>query len=123
MPKYFTADYVLPVSSKPIPNGVVAFSEAGEVIGIYSKDSEELSGKAIEQHRGILVPGFINTHSHLELAHLRDQVPQHEGLIEFVKRVIGLRQFDETEIAAAMKAADQEMYDNGIVAVGESDCF
>jgi cytosine/adenosine deaminase-related metal-dependent hydrolase len=119
MPKYFTADYVLPVSSKPIPNGVVAFSDAGEVIGIYSKDSEELSGKAIEQHRGILVPGFINTHSHLELAHLRNQVPQHEGLIEFVKRVIGLRQFDDAEIADAMKAADQEMYDNGIVAVGD----
>lgn len=119
MPKYFTADYVLPVSSKPILNGVVAFSDTGEVIGVYPRESEELAGKSVEQFRGILVPGFINTHSHLELAHLRNQLPQHEGLIEFIKRVIGLRQFEDAEIATAMEAADQEMYANGIVAVGD----
>ena len=109
MPKYFTADFVLPVSSKPIPEGVVAFSDQGEVIGVYPKDSVELEGKSIEKFRGILVPGFINTHSHIELAHLRGQVPKNQGLIAFIRHVIGLRQFDEKEIAAAMQAADQEI--------------
>ncbi|MFM6976656.1 MAG: amidohydrolase family protein [Sphingobacteriaceae bacterium] len=119
MPKYFTADYILPVNSKPLPNGTVALSDQGEVIGIYAKDSTELLGKSIEKLKGILVPGFINTHTHLELAHLRGQLPQKKGLIVFIKGVLGLRQFAEEERTEAMKAADQEMYDNGIVAVGD----
>ena len=119
MPKYFTADYVLPVSSKSIPNGVVALNEQGEVLGVYAKDNPEVQGKNIEKLKGILVPGFVNVHSHLELAHLRGLLPQKNGLIEFIKGVMGLRQFDQGEITAAMQAADQEMYNNGIVAVGD----
>ncbi len=119
MPKYFTADYILPVNAKPIPNGTVAIGENGEVIGIYPKDSSETQNKPIEKFRGILVPGFVNTHTHLELAHLRDQLPQKQGLIAFIKKVLALRTFDEKEINQAMEAADQEMYDNGIVAVGD----
>lgn len=119
MPKYFTADYILPVSSKPIPNGVVAVNEHAEIVGIYAKDSAELKNQSVEKLKGIIVPGFVNAHCHLELAHLRDKLPRQTGLIDFIKGVIGLRQFDEAEVADAMQAADEEMYKNGIVAVGD----
>lgn len=119
MPKYFTADYILPVSTKPIPNGVVAVNEQGEIVGVYPKDSAELKNQPTEKLKGIIVPGFINTHCHLELAHLQDKLPRQQGLIAFIKGVLGLRQFDEAEVAKAMQAADEEMHQNGIVAVGD----
>ncbi|MEY3679267.1 MAG: hypothetical protein RI924_1408 [Bacteroidota bacterium] len=119
MPNYFSADYVFPVSAKPVPNGVVAVSTQGEILGVYEKDHPELKNQTIEKHKGIIVPGFVNTHCHLELSHLQGKVEPNQGLIEFIKGVLGLRQFDEQEVMAAMEAADQEMYRNGIVAVGD----
>ena len=119
MPKYFTADYILPVSTKPIPNGVVAVNEQGEIVGVYPKDSAELKNQPTEKLKGIIVPGFINTHCHLELAHLQDKLPRQQGLITFIKGVLGLNQFNEEEMQEAMKAADEEMSKNGIVAVGD----
>lgn len=119
MPNFFSADYVFPVSAKPVPNGVVAVSTQGEILGVYEKDHPELKNQTIEKHKGIIVPGFVNTHCHLELSHLQGKVEPNQGLIEFIKGVLGLRQFDEQEVMAAMEAADQEMYRNGIVAVGD----
>ncbi|MFM6954287.1 MAG: amidohydrolase family protein [Sphingobacteriaceae bacterium] len=119
MLKYFTADYVLPVSSAPIPRGVVVMNDIGEVIALYPHNHAEVIGKPIQQFSGILVPGFINTHCHLELAHLKGQLAEKKGLVEFIKGVVALRAFDETEILAAMQKADTEMYNNGIVAVGD----
>ena len=119
MLKYFTADYVLPVSTAPIPKGVVVMNDIGEVVALYPHNHAEVVGKPIQQFKGILVPGFINTHCHLELAHLKGQLKKKSGLIEFIKGVVSLRDFDEAEIHAAMEKADEEMYANGIVAVGD----
>jgi cytosine/adenosine deaminase-related metal-dependent hydrolase len=119
MLKYFTADYVLPVSSAPLPKGVVVMNDIGEVIALYPHNHAEVMGKPLQQFKGILVPGFINTHCHLELAHLKGQLKKKSGLIEFIKGVVSLRNFDEAEIHAAMQKADDEMYANGIVAVGD----
>lgn len=94
-------------------------NELGEVQGVYPAQHPDLAGKSIKQFNGMLCPGFINTHCHLELAHLKDQVPPKKGLINFIKGVVSLREFDETEVMQAMKKADKEMQHNGIVAVGD----
>ncbi len=119
MPNYFSADYVFPVSAKPIPNGVVAISSHGEILGVYEKDHPDLKNQSIEKHKGIIVPGFVNSHCHLELSHLKGKVQPNMGLIEFIKGVLGLKQFEQDEVLAAMQAADEEMQKNGIVAVGD----
>ena len=74
----------------------------------------------IEHLDGILMPGFINAHCHLELSHLKAQVPQHTGLPEFAKHIIIHRnKFSKEQIAEHIKAADTEMWQNGCVAVGD----
>lgn len=74
----------------------------------------------IERFEGIVTPGFVNVHCHLELSHLKNRIPQHTGLPGFAKQVIVQRgNFSPEDMAERMQAADLEMLQNGIVAVGD----
>ena len=79
----------------------------------------EDAGDDIQSLEGIITPGFVNAHCHLELSHLKNVVPAHTGLQEFVKQIVALRKVDEHIIADAIEKAEDEMFQNGIVAVGD----
>ncbi len=119
MVKYFSANYIFPVSAEPIKDGAVSVSESGEIIKLYDRDGAENITETIEHHEGVIVPGFVNSHCHLELSHLKSRIPAGQGLIPFVKAVLKERDADEGLINAAIQKADKEMEDNGIVAVGD----
>lgn len=119
MNTFFSASYVMPITGKVIKDGVVEVSDDGTVQGVYPPDSQSLSGKAIRRHAGIITPGFVNTHCHLELSHMKGIIPKQTGLVTFLQQVMSLREADEARINSAMMVADKELYDNGIVAVGD----
>ncbi|QNR83887.1 amidohydrolase family protein [Pedobacter riviphilus] len=119
MLKYFSADWIFPVSSPPIKNGVVVVNPDGEIEEVLTKEEAGSLDLDIIAYKGAIVPGFINTHCHLELSHLLGQIPEQTGLVEFVQHIIKSRQGDIEEIKAAMYAADKKMFENGIVAVGD----
>ena len=48
----------------------------------------EQAGGEIESFQGLLSPGFINCHCHLELSHLKGQIPGNQGLVDFVLSVV-----------------------------------
>lgn len=100
-----------------LPEGnVLITDETGVVTEILAlKDA----GDNIEFFNGILSPGFINAHCHLELSHLKGLIPEKTGLVEFVFKVITERHFAEDQILAAIETAENEMLQNGIVAVGD----
>ncbi len=77
------------------------------------------AGEGVQQLNGILSPGFINAHCHLELSHMKGLIPEHTGLVDFVFRVVNERHFPEEQIAAAIGQAEDEMIAGGIVAVGD----
>jgi cytosine/adenosine deaminase-related metal-dependent hydrolase len=88
------------------------------------------AGDDVQQLSGILCPGLINCHCHLELSHLKDVIPPHTGLIEFLCSVVtkrassspsseGVYEDPEKLKMRSIIAAEKEMYDNGIVAVGD----
>jgi len=79
----------------------------------------EDAGENIQSFEGILTPGLINAHCHLELSHMKGMIPAHTGLQEFVKQIVGLRKVEDTIIQEAIHSAEDEMYHNGIVAVGD----
>lgn len=119
MLKYFSADWIFPVSSPPIKNGVVAVNPDGGIEEVLTQEEAASLNLAITKHKGSIVPGFINTHCHLELSHLLGQIPEQTGLVEFVQSIIKSRQGNIEEIKTAMYAADQKMFENGIVVVGD----
>lgn len=77
------------------------------------------AGDEVQAFSGILSPGLINCHCHLELSHLKDIVPPHTGLIDFLCSVVTKRGFKPDIIQQAIILAEKEMYDSGIVAIGD----
>ena len=79
----------------------------------------EEAGEEIQSFEGIISPGFVNAHCHLELSHMKGMIPAHSGLQEFVKQIVGLRKVEDGIIQQGIRSAEDEMYNNGIVAVGD----
>ena len=98
------ADYVLITSEEGMVEDIVMKEEAGDDVQLFS---------------GILTPGFINCHCHLELSHMKGSIPEKTGLIKFVSQVMKDRHFAEAEILQAIDEAEGEMLQSGIVAVGD----
>src|SRR5688572_3238074 len=95
---------------------VLVTDEQGLVLDIVTLDD---AGDDIEQLNGILSPGLISCHCHLELSHLKNVIPPHTGLINFLCSVVTKRGFENEVIATAIAEAEQEMFNNGTVAVGD----
>jgi len=119
MLRYLSADYIFPASSEPVRDGVVVLNESGEVIDLLNPNNGITIPGKIEHYQGIIVPGFINAHCHLELSHLKGKIPKDTGLVSFLKAVISQRTADEEDVLIAMKTNDQLMFENGVVAVGD----
>lgn len=119
MVKYYTADYVLPVDNDPIKDGIIGVDDEGEIVHLLTADAAKQIKKPIKHFNGIITPGFVNSHCHLELSHLKGYVKQRTGLVSFLQHVIDKRAHSEGLILEAMERADQEMQRNGIVAVGD----
>ena len=113
-----SADYIFPVSSPPIKNGVVVIDDNGVILEITSHKSQVTS--EVERHSGIIIPGFVNTHCHLELSHLKGKVGEKKGLTGFISELVPMRgKFSVEEIKSTIISAEDEMRRNGIVAVGD----
>lgn len=81
---------------------------------------DDVDKNNIQHYEGIITPGFVNAHCHLELSHLKGLFPKHTGLPEFGKNVILHRaKASAGEMNEHMQEADREMFNNGIVAVGD----
>jgi len=114
--RYLTADWIYPVSSPRIHQGVLVMD--GEVI-ITLTTRENIPAAQFEYHKGILIPGFINTHCHLELSHLKGKAPTGTGLLPFLNQVVKFRDIDPSIIDQAIHDADAFMWEQGIQAVGD----
>ena len=112
-----TADWLFPISSEPIENGVIIVDNQGKILKIDSRDHHDIA--SLEYYKGVLVPGFINTHCHLELSHMKGKVATGTTLIPFITGVVTQRGAEAEVIADAIEQAEKEMIEGGIVAVGD----
>lgn len=98
------------------PNQVLITNEEGQVEAILPRSE---AGEEILEVPGILSPGFVNAHCHLELSHMKGRIPEHTGLPEFILKIVNDRHHPEEEILEAIAQAEGQMMQEGIVAVGD----
>ena len=115
--KKITADWVYPIASEPIKNGVVILDEKGKILALDKRENHDLT--SLDIRKGTITPGFINTHCHLELSHMKGLVATGTTLIPFITGVVTKRAAAEKVIAKAIEKAENDMLKSGIVAVGD----
>ncbi len=116
--RFLTADYLFPLHTAPIKKGVLVISDKGEIIAIH-KNRADVPEDKLEVFEGILCPGFINVHCHLELSHLLGNAKKGKGFLEFAATIRQRDTFTKQQIEKAIESAEQQMINNGIVAVGD----
>jgi len=114
-----SAHYIITGTGAVLVKGIIILSDDGTVIDIIDTKGELDEMANVEFYSGVLIPGFVNAHCHLELSHLRNVFPEKTGLPGFLKNVVELRNLEESRVIEAAQKADFEMFKNGVVAVGD----
>ncbi|MEP6514349.1 MAG: amidohydrolase family protein [Parafilimonas sp.] len=114
--KKFQADYLFTGTEMLPGNHVLILNEHDYVEEIIIKEN---AGDDAQEFNGLISPGFVNCHCHLELSHMKGLIPEKTGLVDFVFKVVAERHFDDEEILEAIAKAEDEMFANGIVAAGD----
>ncbi|MCA1741838.1 MAG: amidohydrolase family protein [Bacteroidales bacterium] len=135
------AQYVFTAAGKPLRRAVVTAADDGTIVEVEDTGGELKESAGTEFYNGIMIPGLVNCHSHLELSHMRNAIPRGEGLTGFISYMseqrgagngagrgevngagygAGRGEIDAAaEIKAAAERADREMHDGGVVACGD----
>jgi len=116
--RYISADQIFSGKEFLSNGSVLAIDDNHMIADIL--DSSKIYPENIEYFDGIICPGFINSHCHLELSHLKNTIDTKTGIVNFALDVIKKRNLASVEQQnEAMYFSDKLMYEQGIVAVGD----
>jgi aminodeoxyfutalosine deaminase len=99
-------------------NAMLVLNEQSQVLDIVDLPEHFSEEAGVEFYNGIICPGFINAHCHLELSHLHNEIPQQSGLPDFISNVVAARKRIPFSLDACAHA-NTMMEEQGIVAVGD----
>jgi cytosine/adenosine deaminase-related metal-dependent hydrolase len=116
------ARWVIPVDGAPIERGAVLIGADGRIsaVGLDAVVPRPHDTPAVEFDDAVILPGLINTHTHLELTGFAAQVPERE----FATWIRRLRELKTTRTAAEYVAAARrglaECYAAGVTTVADT---
>src|SRR5665213_3689565 len=112
--KFLTANYIFSSHTGFISNGILVLDNSGTVQDLIDPRKLDSVPEA-EKFSGIICPGFVNAHCHLELSYLRGQIAKQTGFVGFAKELMTKRNdFSAEQIAQSIVDAENEMIRNGI---------
>jgi cytosine/adenosine deaminase-related metal-dependent hydrolase len=106
----------------PLSGGAVVLDAAGRIVAVGegAQLRQRFAGMAFERHRGLLMPGLVNAHVHLELSALRGETRSGGGFGPWVTSMMEARsRIVPEQDADAIEAAVSELLRTGTVAIGE----
>ena len=120
MSRKFSATWIFPLDRPPIKNGIVTVGGDGTIFEVTDTGGNLKEQERLEHHAGILVPGFVNAHCHLELSWMKDRISRKTGLVAFIGEINKIRKSaSEKECLQAAQKADARMFHDGISLVGD----
>ena len=121
------ADILLPISSKPIYNGAIAVSnglitDIGNVIEVEKKYPN--STKMLKNNC-VILPGFINAHTHLELGWIKNKMGGFNDFIQWLQQIIlaKMENIDERTIKKSVEKGIKDLIRCGVTTVGEISSY
>lgn len=120
-PRIIHADHVVPGDVAPLRDGAIVV-ESGRVLDVGPAGSllPRHAGAPIERVSGVVFPGLVNAHTHVELSALRGKLSAGQGFVGWVDRLVTTRSeiaLEETSDAITSGVADLERA--ATVAVGD----
>ena len=112
--KRFSAQYIISNSGPLLKRGLITTSDDGTIINIEHTGGDLEEKHSIEFHNGIIIPGFVSCHCHLELSHMKGSIVQSSGLGGFIEQVRNSRDNNSESIITSAYSADNNMYKEGI---------
>lgn len=112
--KRFSSQYTITNTTAPLKRAVITTEDDGTIISVEDTRGYLDEKHSIEFYNGIIVPGFVNCHCHIELSHLKNKIPQGTGLGGFLNNIMKLRDAGRNEIAASICQADKYMFKEGV---------
>jgi cytosine/adenosine deaminase-related metal-dependent hydrolase len=114
------ASWVVPIDRPPLRNGRVAVAD-GRIVWVGGAgDPDAPAGPVRDLGAGVLLPGLVNAHCHLELSHLAGELPTGSGFVPWVEAVVALRGRLAPEVVDARTAeAVAFLEERGTAAVGD----
>jgi cytosine/adenosine deaminase-related metal-dependent hydrolase len=111
---------VVPVDGAPIRDGRVVV-EGDRIVWVGSPGEPDApTGTVCDLGPGVLLPGLVNAHCHLELSHLAGVAPLGEGFVPWVEALVGARPgFDEDEVRTALETEIAGVVERGTAGVGD----
>ena len=102
-----------------VRNPLVEVAADGRVLSVRTCSAPDRM-PGTEFYSGVLAPGLVNAHCHLELSYLRGAIPEGCGFAGFAGAMGQVRErFGPEERLRAVAAADAAMWQAGVQAVGD----
>lgn len=113
--KRFSAQYIFTNSGKPLKRGIITTDNEGVIISVEDTGGLPVERHSVEFFNGIIIPGFVNSHCHLELSHMKGNAERGTGLGSFIEHVRSKRDSAIESIISHSAKADNEMFREGVV--------
>lgn len=120
--KLVHADAIVLGDRPTLRDGAVVLDEGGTVqdVGPANEVLARSSGVPVERVHGVVLPGLVNAHTHVELSALAGKVRAGGGFVRWADELIALRaELEEEEVAAAITRAVAGLDACGTAAVGD----
>ncbi|QZT35796.1 amidohydrolase family protein [Halosquirtibacter xylanolyticus] len=114
-----SAHFIFLGDGRILEKGVITCDDQGTIINIEDNKGQLREAANIEFYNGILMPGMVNAHCHLELSDTKGAIPRNTTLPGFIRHIINLERDSLSTRDAKARVADRVMFDAGISVIGD----
>lgn len=115
----FSAQFIITGTGDILKRGIITTDDAGRITDITDTGGHLTEKAKTEYYNGIIIPGFVNCHCHLELSALHKRTASGTGLGTFIRSVRESRPPAGEDSLRSIKEADRIMYQTGTSACGD----
>ncbi len=117
--KRFSAQYIISGTGEVLKRGIVSCDDNGKITELIDTGGSLRETSATPFYNGIIVPGFVNCHSHIELSDMKGLISRGTGLGKFIGEIREKRNPSREDALKAIQHADRDLYQSGTSALAD----